>query len=48
MMASANMQRRRKLRALEAQRDKLIEDISKKRTDLVKVRAELKSEKSKG
>jgi hypothetical protein len=46
-MSSVNMQRRRKLRSLEAARDKLIEDISKKKTDLVKVRAELKSEKAK-
>jgi len=44
---AVNIQRRKKIRALEARRDKLSEDISNKRTELVKTRAELKSERAK-
>jgi len=45
-MAKSNIDRRRVLRALEAKRDKLLTDQEKNKTELAKVRAELKSVKS--
>jgi len=44
---SSNIQKRKKIRALEAKRDKLTEEIANKKTDLLKTRAELKNERSK-
>jgi len=46
-MAKSTIGKRRKIRALEAKRDALLEASSKNKTELAKVRAELKSEKSK-
>jgi hypothetical protein len=43
MAAKGTIERRRALRALEAKRDKLLTDQVKNRTELAKVRAELKS-----
>jgi len=43
MAAKGTIERRRALRALEAKRDKLLTDAVKNRTELAKVRAELKS-----
>ena len=46
-MAVKSIAERRKLRQLEATRDALIEKSQKARADLVKVRAELKHQKTK-
>jgi|WetSurMetagenome_2_1015567.scaffolds.fasta_scaffold30390_4 hypothetical protein len=45
-MAKTNIERRRKLRALEARRDALMQASQKNKTELAKVRAELKSVRS--
>lgn len=45
-MAKTNIDRRRKLRALEARRDSLMQSAQKNKTELAKVRAELKSVRS--
>lgn len=42
-MAKSSIEKRRKLRALEAKRDALLESKTKSATELAKVRAELKS-----
>jgi hypothetical protein len=42
-MAVSNIQARRKKRELEAKRDRLLEQSVKTKTELAKVRAELKS-----
>lgn len=42
-MAKTNIDRRRKLRALEARRDALMQNAQKNKTELAKIRAELKS-----
>lgn len=42
---AVNVARRRAIRVLEARRDKLTESVQKARTELVKVRAELKNAK---
>jgi len=42
-MASDGMVRRRKLRELEAKRDKLMEGAIKNKSELAKIRAELKA-----
>jgi hypothetical protein len=39
---ATSIEMRRKIRALEARRDKLTETVSKSRSELAKVRAELK------
>jgi hypothetical protein len=41
-MAKSTIQHRRKVRELEAKRDRLMESQSKNKNELVKVRAELK------
>ena len=41
-MAKSTIQHRRQVRALEAKRDKLVEDAAKRKTELAKVRTELK------
>ncbi len=46
-MAQSNIQQRRQRRALEAKRDKLLESQTKNKTELAKVRAELKSMRTK-
>lgn len=46
-MAVKSIAERRKLRQLEATRDSLLEKAQKARSDLVKVRAELKHSKAK-
>lgn len=43
MAVKSNIAHRRKVRELEAKRDRLMEQTSKNRTELAKVRAELKS-----
>lgn len=47
-MAKTTIQYRRQVRALEAKRDKLVEDNAKKRTELAKVRTELKMLRAEG
>ena len=42
-MAKSSIEKRRKIRALEAKRDLLMASKSKSTTELAKVRAELKS-----
>lgn len=42
-MAKQNIEKRRRIRALEARRDKLMVSKSANTTELAKVRAELKS-----
>jgi hypothetical protein len=45
-MSKSNIDRRRTVRALEAKRDQLLQNQEKNKTELAKVRAELKSVKS--
>jgi len=42
-MAKSNIERRRKIRALEARRDSLMQAKNKNQSELAKVRAELKT-----
>jgi hypothetical protein len=42
-MATSSIEKRRRIRALEAKRDVLMESKTKSQTELAKVRAELKS-----
>ena len=46
MSSKSNIDRRRSVRALEAKRDALLQNQEKNKTELAKVRAELKSVKS--
>jgi len=41
-MARTSVEKRRKLRALEAKRDSLLESKTKNRSELAKIRAEIK------
>jgi hypothetical protein len=45
-MSKSNIDRRRTVRALEAKRDQLLQNQEKTKTELAKVRAELKSVKA--
>lgn len=42
-MAKTNIERRRKIRALEAKRDSLMQSKNRNQSELAKVRAELKT-----
>lgn len=44
-MAASNIEKRRKIRALEAKRDALMEAKGKNASELAKVRAELKHQR---
>lgn len=46
MASKSNIDRRRTLRALEAKRDSLLQAADKNKTELAKIRAELKSIKA--
>lgn len=45
-MAKSSIEKRRKIRELEAKRDKLLTSKTQSQTELAKVRAELKSVRS--
>jgi len=47
-MAQSSIQYRRQLRALEAKRDKLLEGAEKNKSELAKVRAELRVTRARG
>lgn len=47
-MAQSSIQYRRKVRELEAKRDKLLESQEKTKSELAKVRAELKVQRARG
>jgi hypothetical protein len=47
-VATSNIQKRRKIRELEAKRDKLMEATAKAKADLVQVRSALKFARKQG